>query len=134
MTGETGRPGFTIVNLMDVEDSTGGRLPGVEARFARRHLQSAHLGVTYVRYAPNVRSTSAHSHREQEEAYVVVRGSGRALLDGDRVELGQWDVLRCSPQTVRAFAAGPDGLELIAIGSDRPEGGDGIQVDAAWSD
>jgi hypothetical protein len=54
------------------------------------------------------------------------------LVDGEEIELRQWDVLRCSPQTVRAFAAGPDGLDLIAIGSDRPEGGDGIQADVAW--
>jgi len=30
--------------------------------------------------------------------------------------------LRVSPKTVRAFEAGADGLEVIAIGSDRPEG------------
>jgi hypothetical protein len=35
---------------------------------------------------------------------------------------------------VRAFEAGADGLELIAIGSDRPEGGDGVFVDPAWID
>ena len=134
VSGATDRSGFTVVNLMDIEDSAGGRFPGVEARFGRRHLNSEHLGVTYLRYAPNLRSSSAHSHRDQEEAYVVVDGSGRALLDGEEVELRRWDVVRCSPQTVRTFAAGPEGLELIAIGSDRPEGGDGIQTDATWSD
>jgi quercetin dioxygenase-like cupin family protein len=134
VTGSSERPGFTVVNLMDIEDSTAGRFPGIESHFARKHLDSEHLGVTYLRYAPDMRSSRAHSHREQEEAYVVVRGSGRVLLDGEEVELRQWDVVRCSPQTVRAFAAGPDGLDMIAIGSDRPEGGDGIQADAAWSD
>ena len=59
----------------------------------------------------------AHSHREQEEAYVVAAGSGRALLDGEVVELVQWDVLRVAPEVVRAFEAGPDGLALIAIGA-----------------
>jgi quercetin dioxygenase-like cupin family protein len=132
MTASSDRPGFTVVNLLEVEDSAGERFPGIEARFARRHLDSEHLGVTYLRYAPDMRSSSAHSHREQEEAYVVVRGSGRVLVDGEEIELRQWDVVRCSPQTVRAFAAGPDGLDLIAIGSDRPEGGDGVQTEAAW--
>ena len=27
-----------------------------------------------------------------------------------------------------------EGLEMIAIGSDRPEGGDGVRVPAAWID
>jgi hypothetical protein len=35
---------------------------------------------------------------------------------------------------VRAFAAGPDGLEVVAVGSDRPEGGDGVQVPVEWPD
>ena len=63
---------FTIKNLKDVEDSAGERLPGVEGRFARKYLDSEHLGISYFRYAPGVRSAMAHSHREQEEAYVVV--------------------------------------------------------------
>jgi hypothetical protein len=43
-------------------------------------------------------------------------------------------VVRVSPQTVRAIEAGDDGLEFLAVGSDRPEGGDGIQDPTAWID
>jgi quercetin dioxygenase-like cupin family protein len=124
---------FTITNLMELDDSAGKRSPGVEGRFARAHLDSDHLGVSYFRYAPGFRSPVAHSHREQEEAYVVTAGSGGVLLDGEVHPLKRWDVLRVSPQTVRAFEAGADGLEFIAIGSDRPEGGDGQVAEAAWA-
>jgi hypothetical protein len=34
--------GYTIVNLKELEDSTGERAPGIEARFARKHLESEH--------------------------------------------------------------------------------------------
>ncbi|MDX6486403.1 MAG: hypothetical protein QOF43_1556 [Gaiellaceae bacterium] len=125
--------GYAIVNLKDdVEDSAGERAPGVEGRFARKHLDSAHLGISYFRYEPGVRSPMSHSHREQEEAYVVIAGSGRVRLDDEVREVRQWDVVRVSPETVRAFEAGPDGLELIAAGSDRPEGGDGVAAEDAW--
>ena len=124
---------FTITNLMDVEDSAGKRSPEVEGRMARQHLDSDHLGVSYWRYAPGFRSPLAHSHREQEEAYVVTAGSGNALLDGEVHPLTRWDVLRVSPQTVRAFEAGDDGLEFIAVGADRPDGGDGQMEEAAWA-
>jgi hypothetical protein len=40
--------------------------------------------------------------------------------------------VRVAPATFRGFVAGPDGLELLAIGSDRPEGGDGVQSDDDW--
>jgi uncharacterized cupin superfamily protein len=125
---------YTIKNLMEVEDSAGERAPGLEGRFARKYLDSEHLGVSYWRYSPGVRSPVAHSHREQEEAYVVVGGSGRVRLDDEVHPLRRWDVVRVSPETVRAFEAGDDGLELIAIGSDRPEGGDGVRASAAWID
>jgi quercetin dioxygenase-like cupin family protein len=125
---------FTIKNLMEVEDSAGSRAPGVEGRFARKHLDSEHLGVSYFRYSPGLRSPVAHSHREQEEAYVVVGGSGRIRLDDEVLPLRRWDVIRVSPDVVRAFEGGEDGLELIAIGADRPEGGDGVMAPTAWID
>jgi hypothetical protein len=35
---------------------------------------------------------------------------------------------------VRAFEAGPDGLDVVAVGGPRPEDGDGVMADAAWPD
>ncbi len=125
---------FATVNLLDIEDSIGERAPGIDGRFGRRHLDSRDLGVSLFRYAPNLRSPVAHSHREQEEAYVVVAGSGRVLLDGDTHELRQWDVVRVAPDVVRAFEAGPDGLDLLAVGGPVPENGDGVMASAAWPD
>ena len=125
---------FTVKNLKEVEDSAANRGPDVEARFGRKHLDSQHLGVSYFRYGPGYKSPVGHRHREQEEAYVIVGGSGRMRLDDEIVELREWDAIRVAPDVVRAFEAGPDGLELIAIGSDRPEGGDGERVDDFWPD
>jgi quercetin dioxygenase-like cupin family protein len=126
--------GFAKVNLLEVEDSVGERAPGIEGRFGRKFLDSRDLGVSLFRYAPNLRSPFAHSHKEQEEAYVVVAGSGRILLDGELHELGQWDLIRVAPEVVRAFEAGPDGLDLIAVGGPKPEEGDGVLGEASWPD
>jgi mannose-6-phosphate isomerase-like protein (cupin superfamily) len=124
---------FSIKNLMDIEDAAAER-DGIEARFARKHLDSDHLGVTFIGYGPNVRSPMGHSHREQEEAYVIVGGSGRIKLDDEIVQLRQWDVVRVAPHTVRAFEGGPDGMQIIAVGADRPEGGDGVPMPDWWTD
>ncbi len=125
---------FATVNLLDVEDSVGERAPGIEGRFARKHLDSRDLGISHFRYAANLRSPMAHSHREQEEAYVVVAGSGRVLLDDEVHDLRQWDVVRVAPDVVRAFEAGDDGLEIIAVGGPKPADGDGVMGSAAWPD
>jgi quercetin dioxygenase-like cupin family protein len=124
--------GFTIVNLLEIDDSVAGRMEGLEGRFARTKLDSRDIGVSHFRYAPNLRSPMGHRHGEQEEAYIVVAGAGRVMLDGAVHELHQWDVVRVSPEVVRAFAAGPDGLEVIAIGGPKPEGSDGEMLEVVW--
>ena len=123
---------FATVNLLEVDDSVGDRVPGMEGRFGRKHLDSRDLGVSHFRYEPNLRSPMAHSHREQEEAYIVVAGSGRILLDDEVLALRQWDVVRVAPEVVRAFESGPDGLEVIAVGGPKPEEGDGVRAEANW--
>jgi quercetin dioxygenase-like cupin family protein len=125
---------YATVNLLEIENAIGERAPGIDGRFGRKHLDSRDLGVSLFRYAPNLRSPMAHSHREQEEAYVVVAGSGRVLLGDEVQELRQWDVLRVAPEVVRAFEAGPEGLDLIAVGGPRPEDGDGVMGPGNWPD
>src|SRR5438128_11159736 len=126
---------YSIVNLKkEVEDSMGERAHGLTGRLMREQAAAMQTGIAYLRYDRNGRAHSAHSHREQEEAYVVISGSGHVRLDDEIRELRCWDVVRVNPATVRAFEAGDDGLELIAIGSDRPDGGDGVFVDPAWID
>ena len=41
-------------------------------------------------YEPGARMPWGHRHRVQEEAYIVVAGSGRAKLDDEVVELSAW--------------------------------------------
>jgi mannose-6-phosphate isomerase-like protein (cupin superfamily) len=125
-------PDYAIVNLLEIEDSVAGRAPGLEGRFGRKHLGSRDLGVSHFRYAPGTRSPVAHSHREQEEAYVVVAGSGRVRLDDEVRDIRLWDIVRVAPEVVRAFESGPDGLEMIAVGGPKPEEGDGVSSDTPW--
>ena len=128
------QPAFTVKNLMEIDDSVGARAEGIEGRFGRRHLNSEHLGVSYFRYAPGFRPPFGHRHEEQEEVYVVVGGSGRLKLDDEIIELQPWDTIRVAPEVVRGFEAGPEGLEIIAVGADRPEGGDGVMVADWWTE
>jgi uncharacterized cupin superfamily protein len=126
--------GYTIVNLKELENKAVEGGSTLEARFARSTLESEHIGVSHFHYAPGRRSKSGHSHREQEEVYVVLGGAGQVKLDDELVDLRPWDVVRVAPQTFRGFSAGAEGLELLAIGSDRPEGGDGVTADDGWWD
>lgn len=123
---------FTIVNMLEIDDSVSGRMEGLEGRFGRALLGSRDLGVSHFRYAPNFRPAMGHRHGQQEEAYVVVAGSGQVLLDDAVHELRQWDVVRVSPDVLRAFASGDAGMEVIVVGGPVPEGRDGEMVQIAW--
>lgn len=128
-------PDFTKLNIKDLDDLAAGRGTGIEARFARSSMDSEHLGLTYMRFDPDTLSPFAHSHGEQEEVYVVTAGSAQLKLDDEVIDVGPWDVIRVAPAVVRAFRSGPDGLELLIAGSDRPADGDGeiSPIDAFWS-
>jgi mannose-6-phosphate isomerase-like protein (cupin superfamily) len=125
---------YTIKNLKELEDVAAGRPEDVEARMSRRSIEAEQVGVSYFRYGPGLRSRIGHRHEVQEEAYVVIAGSGRVKLDDEIADLAQWDVVRVAPHVTRAFEAGPQGLELIAVGGPRPEGGDGEMVPDWWTD
>jgi mannose-6-phosphate isomerase-like protein (cupin superfamily) len=123
---------WTILNLLDVDDAAAGRMDGLEVRMSRKHMESRDVGVSLFRYGPGVRNPISHTHREQEEAYVVVSGSGRIRLNDEIHDVKQWDVVRVAPAVLRAFEAGPDGMDVVAVGGPKPEGGDGEMSDAPW--
>ena len=57
-----------------------------------------------------------HSHKQNEEIYGVLKGKGKAVIDGESVNLDAGDWLRISPAAKRQFFAAPDcGIEYICI-------------------
>ena len=46
-----------------------------------------------------------HSHKNNEEIYVILDGSGHVTLDGEDVQIEKGDWLRISPSTKRQFFA-----------------------------
>jgi mannose-6-phosphate isomerase-like protein (cupin superfamily) len=128
---------YTLKNLKkDVEDSAVqfGASPALEARFAREPLELQNSGVSYLRLAPGGRVPWGHTHKQQEEVYVVVGGSGRIKLDDEIVELGEWDAVRIPKETMRDVDAGPDGIELILFGAPNAGPGDAELEQDWWTD
>jgi uncharacterized cupin superfamily protein len=126
---------YSHLNLKDDVKNAAeefGLAPDLETRFGRNALGLEGGGFSYQKMAPNLESGFGHRHERQEEAYVVIAGSGRVKLEDEVRELKQWDVLRVAPTVGRAFAAGPDGLELLAIGFG--PGGDATLIEKPWAD
>ena len=127
---------YTKKNLKDVKDSAVdfGLSPGLEARFARRDLESESLGLSYQRLAPGFRVPFGHKHGEQEEVYVVLSGSALLKLNDEVVELAQWDAVRVGKDTTRNFEGGPKGAEILAFGAGERGLNDAEVIQGWWSD
>lgn len=126
---------YTHVNLKDVEDQAPkfGLSPDLEFRMARVPLDMENAGVSYLRVAPNYRIPFGHNHKNQEEVYVVVAGSGRVKVADEVRDLKQWDAVRVHKDTMRGFEAGSEGLEVIAIGAPNTGPGDADIEQGWWS-
>jgi len=118
---DAGATGYAIVNLGEIEDLAPkfgfGEIG--EARFARAALGAREVGVSLQRLRPGARQSFGHRHRRDEEIYVVLSGGGRIAIDEEVRELRPLDAVRVAPGSTRAFEAGPDGLELLAMGAHR---------------
>ncbi len=111
---------FTRRNLKEDLEDVGPRFdgaPDLEFRLATMALGLQRSGLGYQRIPPGYRFPYGHTHKTQEEVYVVLRGSGRMKLDDEIVELEQWDAVRVAPGTWRGYEAGPEGLEILVIGA-----------------
>ena len=127
---------YTKQNLKEVENAAPKfDMPSeIEARFARRAIGGETLGLSHITLAPGFRIPFGHKHANQEEVYVIVAGGGRVMVGEDERELRAWDVLRVGPDTMRAFEAGPDGMEWLAFGGPIAEESDAEIVPGWWGD
>jgi mannose-6-phosphate isomerase-like protein (cupin superfamily) len=128
---ETTSP-HTRINLYEIEDAAvaNGFEHRWEARVAREPLGARQTGLTHFRLRPGRRSPFSHRHRDAEEIYVILQGSGTVKLDDELIDVHPLDAIRVAPHVARAFEAGPDGLEFLATGPHHP--GDGEPVDDPW--
>jgi mannose-6-phosphate isomerase-like protein (cupin superfamily) len=126
--------GHSHINLGDVADAAPANGFGDrwEARVARVDLDAEQTGLTHFRLRPGKRSPLVHRHQRAEEVYVVLSGTGRVKLDDEILDVRPLDAVRVAPEVARAFEAGPEGLEFIAVGPHREA--DGEAVEDSWVD
>ncbi len=125
---------YSIVEADQVEDAyADSDVPG-EFRALTEALGAAQVAVTLIRVPPHsdFEQGTGHRHDEQEELYIVSRGT-LTMRFGDEVrEVGAGSVVRVAPQTVRSHRnLGDEPVELWAV-SRKIEDSDSTKVDDFW--
>jgi uncharacterized cupin superfamily protein len=125
---------YTLTNLSDVEDAAvkGGFSENQEAHFANEDLDLETLGVSYQIVKPGKHHAFGHRHKEAEEVYVVLGGSGKIHLDEEAVPVKRLDAIRVAPEVTRGFEADSDELELLVFSQKTP--GDSEIVDGFFDE
>ncbi len=111
---------YTLKNIKGDLEDIGSRFeaaPDLEFRAATKALELEKSALSYQHVPAGYRFPYGHTHAQQEEVYVVVRGSGRMKVDAEIVELEEWDAVRVPSGTWRGYEAGPEGLEILVIGA-----------------
>jgi len=121
--------GYARINLDDVTDLAAqyGMAELGEARYLREDVGAERIAATLYRMNPGRRTGFGHRHREAEEMYVVLSGSGRAKVEDDIVDLRALDALRVAPSCMRELEAGPHGMVVLAFGTHVADDGEMVQ-------
>jgi mannose-6-phosphate isomerase-like protein (cupin superfamily) len=74
-------------------------------------MQVIDMPANYERYPEH-----DHTHDNQEEVFLVMRGGGEIEIEGERFPLDDNHIARVGPETKRKVWPGPDGIRLVVLG------------------
>lgn len=91
---------------------------------------------------PGVGLPFLHKHRQSEELYLIVKGSGQFQIDGKTIEVKEGSVIRVSPEGARTWRGGPtEPMVYVCIQARKDsfesvttEDGVGLKDPVVWSD
>ncbi|HST69148.1 MAG TPA: cupin domain-containing protein [Solirubrobacterales bacterium] len=125
---------YSIVSADEVDDAyADSDVPG-EFRALTDALGAEQMAVTLIRVPPHsdFEQGTGHRHDQQEEIYIVTRGT-LTMRFGDEVrEVPSGSAVRVAPSTVRSHRnLGDEPVELWAV-SRRIEDSDSTKIDDFW--
>ena len=93
-----------------------GKLSGVTDKlFEKEKLGLTGMVISINNLAANEGNPFVHTHQQNEELYIVIKGSGVFYADGEEFGVQEGSLIRVEPEAERAIAAGGQGMTYICI-------------------
>ncbi|HYP47634.1 MAG TPA: hypothetical protein VEQ61_03250 [Thermoleophilaceae bacterium] len=105
---------FTIKRIDDMDAAFLGSF-----KRARAELGVTSFGIQVIDFPPNapdVYPEHDHADEGQEEVFLLLRGSGELVIDGERHALDTETLVRVGPAARRKLVSGPEGMRVLALG------------------
>jgi mannose-6-phosphate isomerase-like protein (cupin superfamily) len=102
---------YSAKKIDDIEAIYGGGF-----KRARADLGVESFGMQVIDMPPGFENYPEHAEGEQEEVYVVLRGSAEIDVEGERIPLDTDTLIRVGPGTKRKIYPGAEGVRVLALG------------------
>lgn len=105
--------GYAVKNIDEMEAIYRGAF-----KRARAELGVESFGMQIIDLPPNYENYPEHDHTHdnQEEVFLVMRGAGEIEIEGERFPLDSDHIASVGPETKRKIWPGPEGIRLVALG------------------
>jgi uncharacterized cupin superfamily protein len=114
--------GWFVVNVRDAQWQTAendeGKPPGADCRFESRAFPFPQLGVK-VRVLEPGQPNGLYHAENQQEAFLVLSGECRLIVEEEERLLGPWDFFHCPPGTHHIFVGAGEGPCAILMAGAR---------------
>ena len=108
--------GWFVVNVRDAEwwlAESRGAMCSFENEYGPTPIEFAELGIRLTVLEPG--QTGLYHAESGQEAFLVLSGECRLLVEGEERRLREWDFFHCPPWTEHAFAGGDEGRCVILM-------------------
>lgn len=116
--------GWFVVNVREAQWTTAEnseqKPPGSDCRFERREFSFSQLGIKIRVLEPGQPNGLYHSENQQE-AFLVLSGECKLLVEGEERLLRSWDFFHSPPGTEHIFVGAGDGPCVILMAGARLE-------------
>ncbi len=101
--------GFTAVNTGKFDDLLSHSSGDIKGKlFLKDYIKSTGAEVSFALLPAGMELPFFHSHKQNEEIYIIIKGRGQFQVDGEALRVSEGSVVRLAPAPSRSLKSDDD--------------------------